>query len=1827
MNAPHAMNALPACSSHSLMKWTLASLFWGLAVVSAWSHTSETINSFATTNYTGWIVASDAFNANPGFDRDAIRMSAAVVYNNGAGSTQTVNYELRFSLLASNGSPVAIYDHNGVSGSYYSIFDTVTLPNGTAILRNYPLSGDIPLKPFSTLDPYDSYTLKLDIHEVVSGIPGASPVVSASDTTPRTYYHFTSTNATDTPWNTITRLNATYFERRYVVDTDSARQNFTAKVNYTLRRYDTFTHTPAGSPPSNAIPVRFDLILRDSSNSVIPLATNQFSLTKSVPAYSYGGVPNRSPAAVTFTDTLEFNLANPALLSFTEDYTLEVTVSHADNPSTPVVITTGNAKTTNPSPLRHLTGVLHFGSVQTQLNDVPFVLVPGTPSGSNENTFLIVGLNGGQMAAAPHTFGDGVSSLNILLQPNGNASFIVNTSTGSGVPVTSPTIPDLFDLNGVEVERLGSLMLTSTGISSGIRAKLPAGFGYTLAPESKLLDYWIELPGAIPLNSALEPTSSLYVFSPGGSMWVSEETHPYLLGVDTIDWDVSGGKFILGASLGTSIQYVRRNELDYLDSVAGILDNSDKNIKRSNEQFYRFLETFDISSLTLTTHPGNGSAQLSVDVEFALPGSGSHEFITHFPYDVKVRWNGPGQVQVDEGLIDPLYSYLDGVLSLTMKYGRDCGGLGCGSGVGPGTLTLNPAGGTLQVTDDGGLIAAGTTSSPTDLKWGYIDTMSKFTQEARAFNNGVFHMAGHFTDGDQTPSNRDMGAGSLLLTGAETSGSASERPGSAAYVLGNAWYAGFNFDVPTSGAHQGFSVFAGDDSIPPYDLDIASKYYARPGGVTGIHQAVVGAFNPPQLYGYPLTLDYYALSYRDTLNVDSRTEGNVAVPYPSQFDLDFERLMLSCIGAVEEVDMAEGNGDKILSYWNADFTPLAMNFERDAADACDPGVGYLALGVSGWASHITQPFFGTLGFKNDGNLITLADGLVTGRDSRLSGPTQMTFPGPEGETYRMALMNRLYYNNYDEAGGAEGFVSFAGTIDVPFFKDMKVNFHSRGDKDSNIAPIYLMGGWPDNGWTIGGNSYFDTMPFDTDNIGYPSGVTVDYYRNVNRSDESEKYLPRAQQSWLGVVNFDYPMTWSNFDRSFTSELRKNKFLIVDVEHQVPYLSANTAEMKFGAQWDGIPQLSLTGLAQTLVDDKVMRPFRKAVDDGKDSLANMLDDQVKKLFDPVFDELVNPLVDELYDALKEAYDDAAANSGLPNNQLLPFNDWKTTYDDLMLCYVTGTGPPPVGCPIDDNLVGVLENIIGTVDDVSGLIKEVDGHLAKAENIIDAFTSSFKDPEGRVLSDVDGLFVCDPNGEINVAIAEELIKRLITAEDIGIDPAIIGKAIDQFLQPLLQDAKPTLKKIAEKLLKLRMFITQVRTVLAAGGEFVDNLQDELTNMSTVIQNVAGEVDTRVQSFFTTLDNLGALTGSPFDEYSKDEIKALLRQEIEDAFYNSEIGTKLQVIVKQTLFDANGALCQGIDGVFAELNKVIYDILASIFADLDEKIVPFLDKLNGIVGAGKLSGYANIVGDAIRYARMDAELDWEVPKPMSFKGYIEIKQLNAEGSDNACYLDSPGVINEVTIGAIDTPLNWISEGLRADIWGKATFQTDPGFKLLGVGGGFEITEGEIKFEKFRITDLGAALAIGKEETYLGAKAHAVFESVEVGIGAFFGRTCTLTPLQMVDADVASIIGSPPFTGAYLYGEAWIPVINYGCPLRLTAGAGIGLGYFKEGPTYIGKIKLGISGEALCIVTVRGEIVLIGVKQGSEFRYKGTGTVSGSVGKCKWFCIKFKKSITIEK
>ena len=309
--------------------------------------------------------------------------------------------------------------------------------------------------------------------------------------------------------------------------------------------------------------------------------------------------------------------------------------------------------------------------------------------------------------------------------------------------------------------------------------------------------------------------------------------------------------------------------------------------------------------------------------------------------------------------------------------------------------------------------------------------------------------------------------------------------------------------------------------------------------------------------------------------------------------------------------------------------------------------------------------------------------------------------------------------------------------------------------------------------------------------------------------------------------------------------------------------------------------------------------------------------------------------------------------------------------------------------------------------------------------------------------------------------------------------------------------------------------------------------------------------------------------------------------------------------------------------DLNGIINQLLDDALL-ADSALAGLLDDAADISAAGSIDGYATINGDALRTLRLDAALQMKLPDDFEFAGYVEINQLDSFGDESCSFAGEGEYAAEVIMGAVDVPVAWIGEGLRFDVSTKFTFDTASGFALRGFGGAVEMTQGEIGFESMAITSLGAAAMFGKDENYIAAQVGLAFDAYELAGGVFFGRTCTIDPLLIVDPDVGNVLGDPPFTGIYAYGEAQIPIVNASCLFSISAKAGVGVFWFEEGNTFGGKMLVGASGRALCAVEIGGEVVLIGSKSGNNYSFFGKGTIYGEVGICP-LCTSFNESVSL--
>ncbi len=1745
-----------------------------LGTLAGWAHT-ELVQSVTVTNYTGYLIASDA-NAGlgPEYNRENIAARAQIRFTAASATTQTYYYRILFRLEDAAGNVVPVLDENGLSNTVYRVSTSITLPFTIfGITINTTLGTyDAPLVPVNRLSPFTQYRVGVTMQKASTAGGRYSSIAATGQDSLRTYYHFPSTDSADAARNVLAVLDSGTYQRTYLVNTIPGRDTLQVRADFTLRRYDGF----AAAPVNTSIPLRFTATLVDATTGLpVPLVQSNFTASRTVASHGIALLGNPiPPTVVTGNEVLNLKpagqLDSPGRL-----YRVQVQLAHEETPLLPFVA--ANQVTLANQRMLHFNGRLFFGDIATQVAAINNNPAAGAVTATSVASTLAVAAGGGFIEGGPaHTYGTG-AALSVLLRNNGNAEY-----TGAANVAVSGPAPDTNSVANVRFQRSGMVLNTGGGFAN-FKVWLPAGFGIRPAPNSRMTTGFIEFSN-IRLAQNLRPASASLVFTTPTGLWGAEETKPVWIEGQELGWTVANGRFALKPT--GRCEYVRSNEWARL--AAAPVPAAQRS-KRSNERLFQAVRAVTSSTVEIRTHT-DGSARLFAEFDLG-PGG----FATHFPYDSGVR-HGGGVLSVKDDLVDSAVSRVNGAQPLTLQYARDCAEPLCSGGAGPATLEFKPDGDILHITRDAGLTRPGTLTTAAPLTWGWIGlpAIQKYAHRTEPFTATTYAMAGSFLRGDDTTLNALLRPGVLLFTGVRPDDPGQvERPGQPAYQVGLGDYPGLNFRVGTDGAKNGESVLGGKPT-GTYPLRGRAKYYVRKAGVSGIHEAVFGAFPPTaQIYGYDFQFSNFGLSFLDSRNVDSRTQGSVKIKPPSDFTLAFEELRFTCLGALDDAKVVPGQENKVLAFWQADFTPLTMKFDRKAAAACNPGEGFLTVGVMAWAQHVDAPLFGTLGWHPNGNLITREDNALDPPfDSRLKLPNSFKLKGPGSEQYTFTPVNDAYYNNWDFYKTAPGFINIAGKLDVPFFEDLKVHLHTSADKDGTGAPIYLMGGWPGKGFEIGGQNFFNANPADPDNRGFPTDTTVAGYRQGN-TDGNLKYLVRAQRNWLGVVDFDYPLKWSTTTRAFTIfKPVENKLLVVTVEHQAKYLSAKNAELKFGIEYEGLPKINLANMVfnelggvQDAFTGAVLAPARDALDAGMERFNEMLQDQMHVFYDQAFDTLLDPVFDALYEQLKAIYQ--------ANGNSFPAGEPGTT----IAAFLTGGG---------NSVVNRLNNLVdGAGAGQFDIVKQLDTSLAQVED---------------ALQKLDQILAKAPDGSRQ--IVAQLIKNLVGE----LAAQFIGAFVDSKLNEFLATLDPTLSQIEAALAELRGVVGNIREALALPGDFRQQLKAQLNALNAQVIGVANQLRNDINARFNQMLSLG---DHPFVHYSKAELRAYMRQKLEDRFFASVVAKTFQETIKHRLYDVEAAIREGVDSLFQQVNQVIRDIISESLAEVDNTINGLADDVNSVLGAGRINGYAHINGDALKLLRLDLYAQLKVPSEMEFNAFFQIKELDSDGTPAAC-LPTSGRATEVTMGATDVEVKWISDGVRANVGAKFTF--DPAFsppRLINLGGGIELT-GEINFEAFKIKYLGASMGFGQLENFFSCAARVAINKYEGMGGLFFGKTCTLDPFFW-DPDVQGILGNPPFTGAYVYVEVWIPVseallgIPATCFFQVSAGAGAGVGYFVEGPTFVGKMLLGANGDVLCLVSVGGEIKLVGVKNADGLRLKGSGKLYGEIGWCP-FCISFSKSVGLE-
>jgi hypothetical protein len=1707
-----------------------------------------------------------------------------------ATGPSTVTFRYRFRLLRPDGTTALLKDSSGNVAANFFVLLAVDFGSSGTVQRNDLLA----LRPGEPLSPDLEYRLEVTVQREF--VPGSFVNFDTATSAPRRYWHFTGTQAIGTQRNVLARIASVSFARNYALATGAtpADRAFLADVEIEVRRYDGWT---LPEPNINNIEFRATARLADSSSTTpIPLHAETggviettLPIAQFTPHPSLPGFPEPS----VFTHTLQVPLRPDAqLATVAEEFRVFADLEHI-----PVANTTAYTFNTQnfesaTAPLFHFNGDL-FAAIPATVFTMERFSSPtlggsavsgGALGGGGTYRSLTVNISRGFLKANPgYTTAVLMKpvTLQVRLLNNGGALFM----SGS-IPVEIPPEGAIGAGPGNLDYTRASMRFAPNGIRADVELLLPRGLGVRSydGTSSRVFRDRLKVEDQLMVAADLRPNGPV-VFEPNTEPYflIAEETKPFEIAAESLTWTVLEGTITPGPTpTGVPrVRFVHMREYNFLDAAP--LPAEEKVIASNDAHFF----WVDGSGNNLAIG-ADEKGHAVLDGTFGLKAGSAH---AHFPYGARFMWNKPGSVTYVANRIDPAVSTLDGTTLVQMLYRRTCdlpGDADCG-GLGPLIVNISPGGAPLRFTRDGGLSVGGPITQNGFLHLGYIDALTTnpsnpvFAHRTSAFSSASFLMAGHVLHAGDYPGNLAAtdAPGFLLNSGFDPADlTAPERPGTAAYLAGAADYPGFNYRVAEEPAAISARSVLGGAASPVYPLGPRSKYYTRLSGVSGIHEPTTVPFPDPVLiYGYLFEFDNFALSFLSSRVHDSRTIGSLYIPDPAVaangFTMEFDPLFFSCLGGLTTAELANGPFDHTLAYWNADLTALAASFTPKVGAECDPGSAFFTLGVRAHASNIATPFHGNFLFYPNGDLVPGADPeSPPGRDSRLSTATTLRFDGPGNETYSFTPLHAAYLNRHAEApsgfnGTAQGFINLIGLLDVAFFRDLQVHLHTGARRENTTDLLHLAGGW-----TAGGETFFTTGAFDLGNRGFPPAAADPA---VYRAGNQAAWRVHAYQEWLDVVNFDYPLRWDAPTRTFRSRFaRTNDFLVLTTQHQLKYLSARTAEIDFGAALDvEVPEINLGGLTKATplyaALHSVADTITDTLIDGLSASEKLLNDLVDQFFEDIFAVTIDIVTDALAADIAALGEEADLQQAIDDRLGPAF----TAIENQIT--LASTLPAAVTGAIDEDL-GRMQSAIDAVDDLFA-------NSGTAEN---------------------------PRYNVAAAALDAVLSAVDAPIHTNLLASIGAAALDEAMHASLAARSASIEQVRGNLSQVGAAIGTVRS----GGHLENEMRDLFTGSGAEVSDFLDTARKRVRD---------ALDPDTLGEWAAGEINDLLRNAIRDTFNASPLIGDFHRILRSYVYELDAAMRSGIDSGFDQVNQAIIDIV-NAFLPVDSPLVGFLGDLGGSAASGRIDGYARINGDALRTLRLDAEFEFSLPDPFAFNGYLEINQLNSSGS-GTCAFTAPGELaTEVKLGAENVKVGWLGKELRFNVDTKFTFDPAAAARLVGMAGKMEMTGGAVQFEAFTIDDLGAALAFGATENYLAAKVGVLFNGDRLFGGVFFGRTCSLDPLQMVDPDVARVLPAPnpTFTGAYVYGQAFIPIINVGCLFRVSATAGIGIFAFAEHATVGGKMLLGADARAICAVNVGGEIVLVGTKAGNDMNFLGSGRIYGSAG-VKPLKVEFDKKVTL--
>jgi|GEM_PF-2291070 len=1410
------------------------------------------------------------------------------------------------------------------------------------------------------------------------------------------------------------------------------------------------------------------------------------------------------------------------------------------------------------------------------------------------------------------------------------------------------------------------ILLSAAGLSANeITVRFPAGFGIgTTAGSRRMLGQYTFVPGGNPdflFDDSLAPTTASFTIP---CAYAAVESVPLRLSGGAVTWVVAEGKFVVPTG-GAAYDHAVEAATLKADQQAGLLANIAAGNRRTNDGYLRNTTTagYEVFASAGGGALLSGSANIpdgSYNPHFP---SGAFVSASQFAPDGSITWTttgpGTGGALTSDGAARQDYS--------VKVDGDPCSGaLLQGSEV----LGITPTGGILTITAGGGVRADGAISTIISnpggpIRWGRRDATTH-GWKINGGTTGSFYAPGYAMPGASAFGGR--AALALLLTGRGQPGNAGyvETPGTPEYEAGLADYAGMNLRISQNVGTTCTQLPGGAANPVTYPLKPCSKYVIRAGGITGRHEASAGALGLVSLWGFQTQFHEIAATFVDSNIADSLSRAGLHVgdgSGPADFDLELDHVKFGGTGELRSAEIAPSSPPVSLAYWGVDIQPLTclFKFPTDGTVNGQPcenrDSGFPLLGVSCETAFFREPLLGELGFKPSGELISGGDPLAvgTGVDSRLRVPSQIRIKTHEELlAYTLTPVTGAVFNNWaDPQKPAAGFLSLAGKLDLPFFEDASVHVHISPQR---ADALYIMNEWTDSN----GKSAFTDTDFDDANRGWPTGPSLEDFRSPDITDTVNPYHPRVIRSWKGL-DLNFSVHWEPLRRQFVvvkledGSLPTQHVFILDVETELRTLTPNVADIAFGLQPGGLPVLSTKRLQADVtggidrIGDAIKEGVRSAgnaayqitdLTDGIEAVDELLDFNPQVVFEPALDAaLPEAIIDSLYDTLKSRYEDTG--EGLDT-----------------LC--TRLNQAQGGLPSFQGQISVQLNLLGELDGASAALAQViEPRLDRVDRGIDALLDLVeKDPTSQGRDVVKSIILQIFEDQPYDGLAGQTLQAIFDG---------IAGQLNDIVDQEVPKSEATLAYVERILLELKARVQQIR--------------DQVTNGESMMLRLSAEASVGVDPFGplaqTVVDNLCTFLQAQLDpgrvllEQRPEELKALIRQTIKDQFVAEVLVARLRAIIREVGTQVHETLNASLDAILGVVNRVTEQVIAiaretvgglPVIATIER---PF-DNITALK-AVSVTGHARIIGDTVDRVRLDGKYEMNAGTEgdaMTFHGWLEVKNVNTRSPGSSCHLvGAEGV--EIKLGAT-APLYGLGfkDGAKPSEDDDPTenppptgtlellFALDSNNALIGADGSLDVT-GPLTFGVIEVEQVSLGLGFGGCN-YLYGKANGKYNGKEAEATVFFGQHNDLPSLELMPETIENGIGNlagREVIGIYVHAAAWFSLNEaFGLPdsCLFQAQGKLGGGFFglhrpDAGPgqpalTTVGIITdLGVRAEILCLVTGKGEVLLVGAADfpdegnlsqslaAGTFRLDGQLRVTGKIGNCKIKCYKKHKNFHV--